>query len=42
MKDYTILRNKLTKESQITTKDILALGFSQYDIKQFVDNEILT
>ena len=42
MKDYTVLKEKLTKEGQITTKDIIALGFSQYDIKLFVDNEILT
>lgn len=42
MKDYTVLKDKLTKEGQITTKDIIALGFSQYDIKLFVDNEILT
>lgn len=42
MKDYTLLKNKLTKESQITTKDIIALGFSQYDIKLFLENNILT
>ena len=42
MKDYTVLKEKLTKEGLITTKDIIALGFSQYDIKLFVDNEILT
>lgn len=42
MKDYTLLKDKLSKESQITTKDIIALGFSQYDIKLFVENNILT
>lgn len=42
MKDYTKLKEKLTKESQITTKDIVELGFSQYDIKQLIANNILT
>lgn len=42
MKDHTILKSKLTKESQITTKDIISLGLSQYDIKVYVENNILT
>ena len=42
MKDYTVLKDRLTKEKQITTKDIVSLGFSQYDIKVFIENNILT
>lgn len=42
MKDHTLLREKISKENQITTKDIISIGYSQYDIKLFVENNILT
>ena len=41
MKDYTTLKNKINSEKEITTKDIVELGFSHYDIKLFIENNIL-
>lgn len=42
MKDYKKLLDKITKEKEITISDITDLGYTRYDINQFIDAGILS
>lgn len=41
MKEYKILEEKINEEKQITTMELKKIGFSEYDIKQFLEAGIL-
>lgn len=42
MKDYKKLEERINKENEITIKDITDLGYSRYDINQFIEAGILS
>lgn len=42
MKDYKKLEERINKEKEITIKDITDLGYSRYDINQFLEAGILS
>lgn len=42
MKDYSALKTKINESHEITSKDITELGYSRYDINQFIEAGIIS